>query len=69
MVAEAEARASAHRLRGKGVWSGRSSCVSNAEILDRLMKSDFVFNMSQDEMIPMIAFGPPLKVVISERWF
>jgi hypothetical protein len=52
-MAEHEASASANRLRGIGLWSGRSLDVVHAQILAQLMETD--------KMIPMIAFGMPFK--------
>lgn len=40
MVAEAEARPSAYRLTGAGLWSDRGSDVGNAQILAYPVESD-----------------------------
>jgi hypothetical protein len=69
-AAETEVKASPYRLRGIGLQTGRNSDVGDAQILAQLMELDSVFQMSQDKMIPMIAFGTPYKVEIPlhEHW-
>jgi hypothetical protein len=62
----AEAKASLHRLGDSGLWSGRCSdvgCPNNG------IETCFILfsQMKQDEMIPMIAFGTPIKAMIPWR--
>lgn len=59
-VVRPEAKASIRRLWDSGLWSGRCSdvgCPNNG------IETSFILfsQMKQDKMIPMIAFGTPIK--------
>jgi hypothetical protein len=66
LVAEANASASAYRLRGKGQWYGRGSDAGHAQILTRRMESDSVFpvesgkNYTNDSLWDSLQSGDPI---------
>jgi hypothetical protein len=70
LVAEAEVRASAYRLRGTGLRSGRGSDGSCPDPCLTNSPQGSVFQMHQDKMISVIALGAPFKVEIPscEHW-
>jgi hypothetical protein len=54
-------------LRGVGLLCGRGWDVGHALILMLLAELDPVFQMSQDKVIPMIAFGGPIMQILDIR--
>jgi hypothetical protein len=64
LVAEAETKALAYRLRVIGLWSGRGLDVGHDQIIAWLTELEPVFQMRQNKTIPVTAFWTSFKVWI-----
>jgi hypothetical protein len=66
LVAQPEARALTCKLCDTNMCLDRGMDIGHEQILTQLMKSDPVFRMGQDKMIPITVFATPFKVEIPQ---